>query len=291
MSRLTGTGVALVTPFNEDNSIDYVGLKKLVEFVSKGVDYLVVHGTTGESATTTGKEKEEILAFILKENKKKLPIVLGIGGNNTADVISKLKNTDLTGVDAILSVCPYYNKPSQEGIYQHYKAIAEASPLPIILYNVPGRTGVNMKSKTVIRLSEIKNIIGVKEASGDLIQAIEISKIKRKDFLLISGDDMLTIPMVSFGAQGVISVIANSFPVQFSEMVRLSLKNEFSKASDILRTFTELNPLLYDEGNPVGVKQALEEIGVCKANVRLPLAKASENLKSKLAQAINILNK
>lgn len=289
MNRLTGTGVALVTPFNEDDSIDYAGLKKLLEFVSKGVDYLVVHGTTGESATTTVKEKEEILAFIHKENKKKLPIVLGIGGNNTMNVIANIKNADLTGVEAILSVCPYYNKPSQEGIYQHYKAIAEASPLPIILYNVPGRTGVNMKPKTVLRLSEIKNIIGVKEASGDLVQAIEISKIKRKDFLLISGDDMLTVPMISFGAQGVISVIANSFPVEFSEMVRMSLKNEFNKASDILRSFTDLNPLLYDEGNPVGVKQALEELGICKANVRLPLAKASDNLKSKIAVAITSL--
>jgi 4-hydroxy-tetrahydrodipicolinate synthase len=289
MNRLSGTGVALVTPFNEDNSVDYVGLKKLVEFVSKGVDYLVVHGTTGESATTTSKEKEEILAFIIKENKNKLPIVIGIGGNNTSEVIAKMKKADLKGVDAILSVCPYYNKPSQEGIYQHYKAIAEASPLPIILYNVPGRTGVNMKAKTVLRLSEIKNIIGVKEASGDLVQAIEISKIKRKDFLLISGDDMLTVPMISFGAQGVISVIANSFPVEFSEMVRMSLKNEFGKASDVLRTFTDLNPLLYDEGNPVGVKQALEVLGICKANVRLPLAKASDNLKSKIAQAITTL--
>lgn len=289
MSRITGTGVALVTPFKEDYSIDFEGIKKLLEHVSKGVEYLVVHGTTGESATTSSKEKEDILAFIHKENKKKLPVVLGIGGNNTAEVLNKIETTDFNQVEAILSVSPYYNKPSQEGLYQHYKAIAEASPVPVILYNVPGRTGVNIKAKTVSRLSEIKNIIGVKEASGDLVQCLEISKIKRSDFMLISGDDMLTVPMISFGAQGVISVIANGYPVQFSEMVRLALKNDFKKAAEISREFIEINPLLYEESNPVGIKEVLGLLGVCNEQVRLPLYKASDHLKTKIRNTLSDL--
>lgn len=287
MNRLTGTGVALVTPFNEDGAIDFKGFKSLLAHVSKGVDYLVVHGTTAESATTTLKEKEELLEFVKKENTKKLPIVLGLGGNNTADIVQRIKSCDLKGVDALLSVCPYYNKPSQEGLYQHYKAVAEASPIPVLLYNVPGRTGVNLKPKTVIRLSEIPNIIGVKEASGDVVQALEISKIKRSDFLLISGDDMVTVPMISIGAKGVISVIANAYPVQFGDMVRLALKNDFVKASEIARSFTELNPLLYEESNPVGIKETLSALGVCKEPVRLPLYKASDNLKTKIRNAVS----
>ena len=286
MNKFTGTGVALITPLNQDLSIDFEGLKKLIEHVSKSVDYLVIHGTTAESATTSLQEKHEILAYILKENKKHLPVMLGIGGNNTSEVISRLKNTDLTGVDGILSVCPYYNKPSQEGIYQHYKAIAEASPLPVMIYNVPGRTGINIKTETVVRLAEIENIIGVKEASGDLNQCIEISKIKRKDFLLISGDDLLAVPMISIGAKGVISVIANALPDSFSNMIQLALKNDFLKASEILRTFTEINPLLYEEGNPVGVKQTVNSLGICNGYVRLPLVEASENLKTKIEKAI-----
>lgn len=289
MKRFTGTGVALVTPFKEDGSIDYTGLKNILDYVSKGVDYLVVHGTTGESATTSVKEKNEILSFVLNENKKKLPVVLGIGGNNTAEIIQKIQQTNFSGVEAILSVCPYYNKPSQEGIYHHYKAIAEASPVPVILYNVPGRTGVNIQAKTVVRLSEIKNIIGIKEASGDLLQALEISKIIRKDFLLISGDDMLTVPMIAIGAQGVISVMANAYPESFSKMVRHALDNEFDKASEILRTFTELNPLLYEESNPVGIKENLEQLGICQAHVRQPLYRASTQLKEKFKKVIATL--
>ncbi|MBX9853192.1 MAG: 4-hydroxy-tetrahydrodipicolinate synthase [Cytophagaceae bacterium] len=286
-SRFIGTGVALVTPFKADHSIDFEGLKNLVAHVSKGADYLVVHGTTGESATTTLKEKQEILDFIIKENHKKLPVMVGIGGNNTTELISRMNSCNLKGVEAILSVCPYYNKPSQEGIYQHYKAIAENSPLPIMLYNVPGRTGVNMKPKTVKRLAEIENIFGIKEASGDIVQALEISKINRKDFLLISGDDMLTVPMIAIGGKGIISVIGNAFPVEFGEMVNAALKNDFVKAAEIQRSFTEINPLLYEESNPVGIKQTLEILGICKGNVRLPLAKASEQLGSKIEKVIS----
>jgi 4-hydroxy-tetrahydrodipicolinate synthase len=288
-SSFTGTGVALVTPFKDDLSVDFSALKKLIEHVSTGVDYLVVNGTTAESATTTEKEKEEILSFILKENSGKLPIVAGFGGNNTAEVVSRIKSTDFKGISGILSVCPYYNKPSQEGIYQHYKTIAEVSPVPVLLYNVPGRTGINMKVRTVERLAAIENIAGIKEASGDILQALEISKIKRDDFKLISGDDLLTVPMISFGAVGVISVIANAYPVSFSEMVRLSLKNEFRKSSEILRSFTEINPMLYEEGNPVGIKEVLSSLNICKPNVRLPLYKASEDLKKRLNEAIRKL--
>lgn len=289
MNRITGTGVALVTPFKENNSIDYAGLKNLVEHVSKGVDYLVVHGTTGETATTTLEEKAEILTFVQKENKKKLPIVVGIGGNNTAELIQRIKNCDLKGIDALLSVCPYYVKPSQEGIYQHYKAIAENSPIPVLLYNVPGRTGVNIQPKTVARLAEIKNIIGIKEASGDLMQTLEISKIARPDFILISGDDMVTVPMISIGARSVISVLANAYPVQFGEMVRQALNNDFKKAADIQRVFTELNPLLYAESNPVGIKETLKALGVCPEHVRLPLYKASDDLKTKIRNVISTI--
>jgi 4-hydroxy-tetrahydrodipicolinate synthase len=288
-SSFIGTGVALVTPFKEDFSIDFDGLKKLIQHVSQGVDYLVVNGTTAESATTSEEEKAEILSFVKKENKKNLPIMLGIGGNNTAEILKKIKQTDFSGIGAILSVCPYYNKPSQEGIYQHYKVIAEACPVPVLLYNVPGRTGVNMKPSTVARLAEIKNIIGIKEAAGDIIQALEMSRISRKDFMLISGDDMLTSPMISFGAKGVISVIANGYPVQFGEMVRLALKNEFGKSSDIQRSFCDINPLLYEESNPVGIKLVLSELGVCSSVVRLPLYKGSESLTQRIKAEVKKL--
>lgn len=289
LSRFTGTGVALITPFKEDNTVDYEGLKRLLNYVTEGgVNYLVVNGTTAESVTTTQEERWDILSLILQENKG-LPIVYGIGGNNTSDIVRRIEKADLKGIDAILSVSPYYNKPSQEGIYQHYKAIAEASPIPVILYNVPGRTGSNMQAKTTIRLSEVPNIIGIKEASGDLLQTMEILKYARKDFLVISGDDMLTVPMISIGAVGVISVLANGFPKKFAEIVDLSLKNQFNKAAENLKEFVEINPLMYEEGNPVGIKQVLELKGICQANVRLPLVNSSESLKDRINQAMSVM--
>jgi 4-hydroxy-tetrahydrodipicolinate synthase len=281
-SKLSGTGVALVTPMKEDGSIDYEGLRNLLSYTSGFVNYFVVNGTTAESATTSQQEKEEILAFVIRENKKKLPIVYGMGGNNTAELIQKIKVTNFKGVDALLSVSPYYNKPSQEGIFQHYKALAAASPVPVILYNVPGRTGCNVSAQTTVRLSAEKNIIGIKEASGDLIQALHILKYARKDFLLISGDDLLTVPMISIGAKGVISVIANAYPEKFAGMVNQALSGDFVKASESLKSFSDINPLLYEESNPVGIKEALEIRKICKNNVRLPLVKASEGLKQRI---------
>jgi 4-hydroxy-tetrahydrodipicolinate synthase len=285
-SRFAGTGVALVSPMNEDSSIDYTGLKNLLSHIKNHADYLVVHGTTGETATTTQKEKEAILEIVKKENNKKLPIVCGIGGNNTAEVIERIKSCPLEGVDAILSVSPYYNKPSQEGIFQHYKAIAEASHLPIILYNVPGRTGSNIAAKTTARLSEIKNIIGIKEASGDFLQALDVVKYARKDFMLISGDDLMTVPLCTIGGIGAISVVANAFPKKFSEMIKFALKGNYQEATEPLKLFSDINPYLYEEGNPVGIKQALDLLGVCKSEVRLPLTRASSGLKSKIAATL-----
>ncbi len=287
ISSLEGTGVALITPFAEDGSVDYPGLKKLLTHVSdNNVDYLVVNGTTGESATTDKQEKLDILSFVKKENTHNLPIVFGLGGNNTREIVKLLNELDWTGVSAILSVSPYYNKPSQEGLYQHYKTIAEASPLPIILYNVPGRTGSNLTARTTLRLAELPNIIGIKEASGNILQALEISKCTRKDFVLISGDDLLTLPLISIGAKGVISVLANAFPAPFTKMVNAALKADFETAAGILRTFVQINPCIYEEGNPVGIKTTLELLNICNSNVRLPLVKGSDILKSKIEECL-----
>jgi len=287
ISRLEGVGVALITPYNKNGAVDYTSLKKLLNYVSDNkVDYLVVNGTTGESATTEKQEKLDILSYVVKENNKRLPIVFGLGGNNTKEIIKLAKEIDFSGVDAILSVSPYYNKPSQEGIYQHYKAIAEESPKPIILYNVPGRTGTDISAETTLRLSEIPNIIGIKEASGNILQALEISKCKRKDFLLISGDDLLTLPLISIGARGVISVLANAFPEKFSTMVKSALNSDFENAAHILRKFTKLNPCIYEEGNPVGIKTTLELLDICSSEVRLPLVKGSEQLKQKIKNCL-----
>lgn len=283
-SSFEGTGVALVTPFNDDLTVDYDGLKKLLKHVSPFVDYLVVHGTTGESPTTTTEEKKQILDFVIKENVGKLPVVLGVGSNNTIDLVKKIKGMDFKGVDGILSVVPYYNKPSQEGLYLHYKAIAEASPVPVLLYNIPGRTGINMTVSTTTRLAAIKNIVGIKEANADLNQTIDLVKNNSKDFLVISGDDMLTVPFYSVGGKGVISVLANAYPQLFSSMVNSCKAGDYKKAGDLLGQFSSINPKLYEEGNPVGIKQVLELMGICKANVRLPLAKASANLKAKLSE-------
>lgn len=282
MKKFYGTGVALVTPFNEKGSIDYKSLKKLLNHTAKGVDYYVVMGTTGESVTVSSEEKKAVLKFVIENNTKKLPVVFGIGGNDTQSVLDTIKSTNFKGVDAILSVSPYYNKPSQEGIYQHFVAVADASPVPVILYNVPGRTGSNLTAETTLRLANHKNIIGVKEASGNLEQCMKISKYMPKNFLLISGDDMLTIPLYSIGAKGVISVLANSYPVIFRKMKEFAFANNYSKASQEQFKLLEINGPMYEEGNPVGVKFILSEMGICSNQVRLPNVQPSEGLQKKI---------
>jgi len=281
-----GTGTALITPFKRDHSVDYDAFKNLIEFnITSGVDYLVVNGTTAESATTSKEEKAKLLQIALDVNNGRIPFMYGIGGNDTAEVIQRIGSTDFKGIDALLSVCPYYNKPSQEGIFQHYKALAEKSPVPVLAYNVPGRTGINMSAKTSIRLSEIKNIFGVKEASGDIVQALDIIKNTPKEFLVISGDDLLAVPTILIGAVGAISVLSNPYPGKFSEMIKAAMQSRFQQATEILLGFTEINPLMYEEGNPVGVKSLLEQIGICTNEVRLPLVKASDDLKNRIAIA------
>jgi len=282
MKKLTGTGVALVTPFKNMGTVDYKGLRKLLSHTAKGVDYYVVMGTTGESVTASKEEKKEILRFVKANNKKSLPIVYGIGGSNTEEVLATIKQTDFTGVDAILSVSPYYNKPSQEGIYQHFKTIAGKCPVPVILYNVPGRTASNMSAATTLRLAQHKNIIGIKEASGNMEQCMKIAAEKPEDFLLISGDDMLTVPLYSIGAAGVISVLANAFPVHFKKMKENAFAGKFDKASKELFSLLDINGPMYEEGNPVGIKYVLSELGICEEHVRLPLVKGSDGLKKKI---------
>jgi 4-hydroxy-tetrahydrodipicolinate synthase len=284
-----GTGVALITPFKEDYQVDYHSLAKLLKHTTqnnKGVDYWVVQGTTGETTTLQPDEKRKVLDFVQSNNSQNLPIMLGIGGNHTQEVVETIQKTDFQGVDAILSVSPYYNKPSQEGIYQHYLKIAEASPIPVMLYNVPGRTGSNITAETTLRLAEHPNIIGTKEASGNLVQCMEIAKHKPADFLLISGDDLLTVPLIALGGEGVISVLANAFPNIFYEMTHSALKGDFKTANHYLHKLLEINPLMYEESNPVGVKQVLEVLEICKNQVRLPLVTASESLKNKIQKAL-----
>lgn len=271
--NLKGMGVALITPFKADKSVDYDALARLLEYqIRNGVDYLVVLGTTAETATLAPQEKKELRGFIAERVNGRVPLVIGIGGNNTMSVIEEIKTTDLDCYSAILSVVPYYNKPSQEGIYQHYSAIASASPLPVILYNVPGRTGVNMSAETTLRLArDHENIIGIKEASGNISQMDEIIKNKKPDFMVISGDDGITFPLLTLGAVGVISVIGNAFPREFSRMVRLALNGDFANALLIHHRFTELFSLLFVDGNPAGVKCLLHEMGYIENELRLPL--------------------
>ncbi len=271
--RLEGLGIALVTPFKADKSIDYEALGRLIDFhISEGADFFVVLGTTGETPTLTSEEKTEVREFVRGRNAGSLPLVLGMGGNNTMGIVEDLKNTDLSGYSAILSVVPFYNKPSQEGIYRHYAEIAKASPLPVILYNVPGRTGVNMKAETTLRLArDFENIIGVKEASGDFVQIEEIIKNKPERFVVISGDDGITYPLMTLGAKGVISVIGNAFPKEFGKMVRLCLKGDFKGALPIHFQFTELFKLMFVDGNPAGVKCTLNALGMIDNELRLPL--------------------
>jgi 4-hydroxy-tetrahydrodipicolinate synthase len=283
MKKLFGTGVALITPFTDNLEVDYKALKKLLNHTAKGVDYYVVMGTTGESATVSKLEKKRILQFVKDNNPKSLPIVYGVGGNNTHEVIDTLNDTELDGVSAILSVSPYYNKPSQEGIYQHYVAIADRSPLPIIIYNVPGRTASNVTADTTLRLAQHSNIIGIKEASGNLEQCLKIVKYMPKEFLLISGDDMLTVPLYAIGAKGVISVLANAYPTVFKKMKEFSFNNDFKKATQELLKLSDINAPMYEEGNPVGLKSLLNQMGICQHYVRLPLASPSEYLQNKIA--------
>lgn len=292
MKKFFGTGVALITPFKKDLSVDVDDLEKLVNFqVDNGIDYLVVLGTTAESATLSKSEKELVKETIVKANNKRLPLVIGIGGNNTLAVIEEIKNTDLSNFDAILSVSPYYNKPTQEGIYQHFKAIASSTDKDIILYNVPGRTAKNMEPSTVLRLAnEFNNIIGIKEAAGDIVQALKIIQHKPKDFLVISGDDMITLPMVLAGGAGVISVIAQGLPREFSKMMNLGLTRNVDEAFDIQYQIMESIDLIFEEGNPAGIKAMLAILGICNNTVRLPLVKATNELNEKIKNFINQLN-
>lgn len=289
MEKFKGTGVAIITPFNQDKSIDYNALERLVEYlITNGVDYLVVQGTTGESVTLTNEEKKQVLAFVVKVNNNRLPIVLGLGGNNTQAIIDSLSTTNFTGVDALLSVSPYYNKPTQEGIYQHYKAIAEKSPLPIILYNVPGRTSSNITAATTLRLAnDFKNIIAVKEASGNLEQCMEIIQQKPEGFLVISGDDALTLPFVASGGDGVISVIANAFPKGFSTMVKEALNGNIANARKLHYQHFEIINYLFCDGNPAGIKAALKVLEITGDTVRLPLVNVTATTFEKIKSLTN----
>ena len=284
MQSLIGTGVALVTPFKKDFSVDIEALQRIVNFsIDGGVEYLVVMGTTAENATLTQAEKELVINTVIDVNKGRLPLVLGVGGNNTMQVVEELKTRDFSAFEAILSVSPYYNKPTQEGIYQHFKAVAEASPVPVILYNVPGRTASNMLPSTVVRLAnDFENVVAIKEAAGDMAQAMQIIKNAPKDFLVISGDDMLALPIVLAGGAGVISVIGQGFPKEFSEMIRLGLNK---KAVDAFKTHYLLSDsidMIFEQGNPAGIKQIFQALGIADNTVRLPLVAVDESLATRL---------
>ncbi|NJK96061.1 MAG: 4-hydroxy-tetrahydrodipicolinate synthase [Bacteroidales bacterium] len=287
-ARFTGTGVAIVTPFNIDYSVDFPSLEKITDYcITNGVSYIVVLGTTGESATLTKEEKKEVVKTVVKASAGRVPIVIGIGGNFTQEVVETIKNADFQGIEAILSVSPYYNKPNQNGLYEHYKVIAQVSPLPIILYNVPGRTGMNMTAHTVVKLAhDFKNIIAVKEASGNLVQVMEILRDKPADFSVISGDDALTLPMISVGATGVISVIANSHPKEFSIMVDEAIGGNYQLARKIHLSLIETINLLFVDGSPGGVKAILEMRKLCQNVVRLPLMPVSDNIYKKIKEEV-----
>lgn len=288
MEQLKGTGVALITPFTADNKVDTEALTKLVDYViDGGVDYLVALGTTSEVPTLTKEEKKLVCETIIKANKKRLPLVIGIGGNNTQAVIDEIKSIDLSEFMAILSVVPYYNKPTQNGIYAHFAEIAKNSPLPLIIYNVPSRVGVSMNAETTNRLArDFKNIVAVKEASGDLLLDMLIIKDKPKDFIFLSGDDMFTLPSVFMGGSGVISVVGLAFPKEFSDMVRFGLQGDIEKANALHYKLMQHTFLAFKEGNPVGIKAILAEKGICKPYVRLPLAEASQALKTEIKKAL-----
>ena len=293
MQAFIGTGVALVTPFKKDFSVDTEALTKIVNYViDGGVEYLVVLGTTAESATLSASEKDLVIATIVKANAGRLPLVLGVGGNNTLKVQEELQTRDFSDFQAILSVSPYYNKPTQEGIYQHFKVIAETSPIPVILYNVPGRTASNMLPETVMRLAnDFKNIIGVKEAAGDIVQAMKLIQHKPKDFLVISGDDMITLPMVLAGGAGVISVIGEGYPKEFSEMVRLGLQGKVADAYSIHYKIMDSMDMIFEQGNPGGIKEIFKSLGLSENTVRLPLVNVNQDLANRLDSFTKALSK
>jgi len=292
MQKFVGTGVALVTPFKKDLSIDFTALSKLVEYnLANGVDYLVINGTTGESVTVSKEERQRIVDVIVSVNKGRVPLVLGLGGNNTSAVIAEILSSDLTHIDAVLSVAPYYSKPTQEGFYQHFKAIALASPKPIILYNVPGRTSKNMDSQTTLRLaSDFSNIIAVKEAGNNVQQYLELIKNKPKDFLIISGDDDLALNVVLAGASGVISVIGQAFPKEFSTLIRLGLQGKNKEAYKLHYKLMDIISMIFSENNPSGIKAVLQCLGITSNEVRLPLVKASEKLQKEITNFVTNLD-
>ena len=285
MQSLIGTGVALVTPFKKDFSVDTEALTRIVNFqIDNGIDYLVVLGTTAENATLSQDEKEMVIKTVIESNNSRLPLVLGIGGNNTHEIVTELITRDLSKFVAVLSVSPYYNKPTQEGIYRHFEAIANASPLPIILYNVPGRTSSNMLPSTVIRLAnDFKNIVAIKEAAGDIVQAMKLIQNKPDGFHVISGDDMITLPMVLAGGSGVISVIGEGFPRQFSDMVRLGLQRKVDEAYKLHYLLAESIDMIFEQGNPAGIKEVHKTLGLSENTVRLPLVNVDENLAKRLS--------
>jgi 4-hydroxy-tetrahydrodipicolinate synthase len=287
-SKLRGTGVALVTPFSKNGDVDYKGLEKLINHCIKGgVEYVVSLGTTGESVTLSAEEKLDVLNFTIEKTAKRVLVVAGFGGNNTHYLIKhEIDKFHFKGVDAVLSVSPAYNKPTQEGIYQHYKAVAAASPVPVLLYNVPSRTGSNLKAETTLRLAEVENIIGIKEASGDFAQCMQIVKNRPKDFLVISGDDNITLGLMAYGFDGVISVVGQAFPKIFTSMVRHCLTGDFASARKLHYKLNDITDMLFADGNPAGVKAALEIVGVCEKHVRLPLVDISAELRKKLNVAI-----
>lgn len=291
-NKFTGLGIALLTPFKEDESIDFDALGRLLDYqLQNSIDYLVVLGTTAETPTLSEEEKKDVLKFVQEKVNGRVPIVLGCGGNNTRGIVHTLQHDDFTGIDAILSVVPYYNKPSQEGMYQHYKAISEASPVPVILYNVPGRTGVNMLPDTTIRIArEFENVVAIKEACGNMDQINDIIKRKPKDFMVISGDDGITYPLITMGASGVISVIGNAFPKEFGRMVRLALQGEYEQAREIHHKFTDLFDLLFVDGNPAGAKCMLSLMGYIQNKLRLPLVSTRTVTYEKIRDVLKSLN-
>ncbi|MFY8180876.1 MAG: 4-hydroxy-tetrahydrodipicolinate synthase [Flavobacterium sp.] len=291
MQSLIGTGVALVTPFKKDFSVDTEALTRIVNFqIDNGIDYLVVLGTTAENATLSQEEKELVITTVINANNGRLPLVLGVGGNNTYKVVEELKTRDFSNFVAVLSVSPYYNKPTQEGIYQHFKAVAEASPIPVILYNVPGRTASNMLPSTVIRLAnDFKNVVAIKEAAGDIVQAMKLIQGKPEGFLVISGDDMVTLPMVLAGGSGVISVIGEGFPRQFSDMVRLGLERKVDEAYKLHYLLAEAIDMIFEQGNPAGIKEVFKTLGLSENTVRLPLVNVNQDLADRLNKFVKSL--
>lgn len=292
-NKFKGTGVAIITPFHKHGTVDFTSLGKIIEhIINNGVNYIVALGTTGETATLTEKEKIAVTDFIIESTDKRVPVVLGIGGNNTQKLIEQIKETNFDGIDAILSVSPYYNKPQQKGLFYHFKSIADVSPVPMIIYNVPGRTGVNISVETTLKLAnEVESIIGIKEASGNMIQIMQLIKDKPKDFLIISGDDALTMPSICAGADGVISVVANAFPKEFSDMVDFALKGNMLKAKELHYKLYDFGNTIFEDGSPAGIKAALEALELCQNNLRLPLVKVNkqtlQNIHNRVKEIIN----